>query len=85
MPGLTSKKLAGLRKKEACSTGMHGQSSQRGMCVTPIVCHSTRSTPSRDRFCMTMAHTCQRQLSTVPNNLAAQIMLTVLKRCSRPC
>ena len=64
MPGLTSKKLAGFRKKDACSTGMHGQSSQRGMWVTPRVCHSTRSTPSSDRFCAAPAPLTQR-LTTV--------------------
>lgn len=60
MPGLTSKKLPGLRKKEACSTGMHGQSSHRGMCVTPRVCHSTRSAPSSDRFCKATTRTIDR-------------------------
>lgn len=55
MPGLASKKLTGLRWKPTVSTGMTGQSSSRGTCVTPKLCHTTTSAFFTSRFC-TQAH-----------------------------
>lgn len=50
--GLASKKPKGLRKKPTCSAGMTGQSSIRGMCVTPKECHRTQSASTRLRSCV---------------------------------
>lgn len=49
--GLASKKLTGLRKKPVVSTGMTGQSSMRGMWVTPKACQMTQSASAMLRFC----------------------------------
>ncbi len=43
--GLRSKKPCGLSTNPQLSTGMTGQSSGRGKCVTPKVCHMTTSPP----------------------------------------
>ena len=47
--GLRSKKPNGTRLKPEYSTGMTGQSSGRGMCVTPNECHSTMSVSTTGR------------------------------------
>ena len=54
--GLASKKPKGLRKKPTCSAGMTGQSSIRGMCVTPKECHRTQSASTRLRSCKASMH-----------------------------
>lgn len=54
--GLASKKPNGLRKKPTCSAGMTGQSSMRGMWVTPKECHSTQSASTRLRSCRQDIH-----------------------------
>ena len=47
--GLRSKKPTGTSWNPQYSTGMTGQSSGRGTCVTPNVCHTTMSVPTSDR------------------------------------
>jgi hypothetical protein len=47
--GLRSKKPTGRRVKPQVTTGMTGQSSGRGKCVIPKVCHRTMSAPSMSR------------------------------------
>jgi hypothetical protein len=53
--GLRSKKLFGTSRKLATSAGMTGQSSDRGMCVTPTVRHSTMSVFSTGRLAAVQA------------------------------
>src|SRR5207253_5423617 len=47
--GLRSKNPNGTSENPAYSTGITGQSSGRGMWVTPNVCHSTTSVSTRER------------------------------------
>lgn len=49
--GLTLKKSAGFKEKPTISTGMTGQSSGRGMCVTPKECQTTTSSWAMLRSC----------------------------------
>src|SRR5215216_5205936 len=51
--GLRSKKPTGRRVKPQVTTGMTGQSSGRGKCVIPKVCHRTMSAPSMSRSAAT--------------------------------
>src|SRR5512146_1904116 len=48
--GFRSKNPTGTREKPASCTGITGQSSGRGLCVTPSVYQSTTSPPTSERF-----------------------------------